>query len=252
MGSELKVFLDEKVDTYNQRAFIEDDPISVPHNFSLKEDIEISAFIVAAIAWGKRSIILKSGNNLLEVMGNQPYQFVLDASDSELEELRFVHRTFNSDDLKFFVLSLRNIYVNHGGLQQAFIDGKSIREKICNFRERFLLYPHEKRSEKHISNPGANSACKRINMFLRWMVRKDKRGVDFGIWDQLTPSELCVPLDVHVGRVARELGLLERKMDDWKALDELMLVLRKFDPDDPAKYDFALFGIGMNNDLKAN
>jgi uncharacterized protein (TIGR02757 family) len=209
----------------------------------LKEDIEIVAYLVSTIAWGQRKSIIKNGERLIEIMENNPHEFILNYTPQKLD---FVHRTFNAIDLDFFFRSLRNIYEN-GGLENAFsahpeIEG--IKGRIVHFRELFLDTEHEKRSEKHISNPLKGSAAKRINMFLRWMVRDDKQGVDFGIWKSVPASELFIPLDVHTSRHARNLGLIQRKQDDWKALEELMSKLRKFDPVDPAKYDFALFGIG--------
>ncbi|MCG8576537.1 MAG: TIGR02757 family protein [Flavobacteriales bacterium] len=249
MNTELKDFLDVKVEEYNQHSFIEDDPISIPHLLDQKEDIEIISFIVATIAWGKRESIIKNGKKLLDIMGHEPYRFTMEASEKEKKGLDFVHRTFNARDLHFFLNALKSIYQNHGGLENTFSQGEDIKQKIVHFRDTFLLTPHEQRSEKHISNPLRNSACKRINMFLRWMVRKDKKRVDFGIWNEISTAELYVPLDVHVGNVAREIGLLKRKANDWKALEELMNVLQALDPVDPCKYDFALFGIGINNDL---
>jgi uncharacterized protein (TIGR02757 family) len=247
--SDLKLLLDEKADLYNTPEFITSDPISIPHRFSKKEDIEITAFIIASIAWGNRAVILKSGENLLNIMGHQPYEFVQHASSKDLRDLRFVHRTFNSQDLSFFIRSMRNLYKKKAGFEGAFGGAHfkgDVKERLVYFRDKFLETDHEKRSEKHISSPLSNSACKRINMFLRWMVRNDKRKVDFGIWKSISTSELYLPLDVHTGRIARELGILKRTQDDWKALEELMAVLRKFDPKDPVRYDFALFGIGVN------
>lgn len=240
---DLKSYLDFKAEQYNTRDFIESDPIHLPHRFSKKEDIEIVAFLVSTIAWGQRSTIIKNGERLIDIMQHDPHEFILNYSTRKLE---FVHRTFNAVDLDFFFRSLRHIYET-GGLENAFsphseIDG--IKGRIVHFRERFLETEHEQRSIKHISNPMKGSAAKRINMFLRWMVRQDKQGVDFGIWNSISPSELCVPLDVHTSKHGRNLGLIQRKQDDWKALEELMAHLRKFDPNDPAKYDFALFGIG--------
>jgi len=251
MDQEVVDFLNLKADQYNQEFFIESDPISIPHLFSKKEDIEIIGWIVATIAWGNRRSIITSGHNLVEIMGNSPYDYVMNASEKDFKDLSFVHRTFNVGDLKFFLQSLRSLYEDHDGLEGAFSVGDNAHDRICQFRELFLQLPHEKRLEKHVSSPAKGSSCKRINMYLRWMVRKDKRGVDFGIWDKISMAELYVPLDVHVGKVARELGLLKRKSDDWKALEELMDVLRELDPEDPCKYDFALFGIGVNNDLKS-
>lgn len=241
--SELREYLDFKAEQYNTRDFIESDPIQLPHRFSKKEDIEIVAFLISTIAWGQRKSIIKNGERLIEIMEHNPHEFILNYTSRPLE---FVHRTFNSTDLDFFFRSLRNIYEN-GGLEKAFsphpeIDG--VKGRIVHFRDLFLSTEHEKRSEKHLSNPIKGSAAKRINMFLRWMVRNDKQGVDFGIWKTISPSELYIPLDVHTSKHGRNLGLIQRKQDDWKALEELMSQLREFDPVDPSKYDFALFGIG--------
>lgn len=241
--SELKEFLDQKFIEYNTQAFISSDPIQLVHQFEKKEDREIVAFLISTIAWGNRTSIIKSGERLISLMGNNPLQFVLNYQ--ELSQ-PFVHRTFNTEDLDFFFRSLKNIYENDG-LESAFgscPQNPGVLGRINTFREHFLSTLHAKRSEKHISNPLSNSACKRINMFLRWMVRKDKQGVDFGIWDSIPASELMIPLDVHTGNIARKLGLITRHQNDWKALEELMQTLREFDPYDPSKYDFALFGIG--------
>jgi uncharacterized protein (TIGR02757 family) len=242
-NSELKDYLDFKAEQYNTSAFIESDPIQLPHRFTKKEDIEIVSYLISTIAWGQRPTIIKNGNRLIDIMENDPHEFILNYTSRKLD---FVHRTFNAIDLDFFFRSLRNIYEN-GGLEKAFsphpeIEG--IKGRIVHFRELFLETEHETRSVKHISNPMKGSAAKRINMFLRWMVRDDKQGVDFGIWKTVPASELYIPLDVHTSRHARNLGLIQRKQDDWKALEELMTNLKAFDPVDPAKYDFALFGIG--------
>ena len=241
---ELKEYLDFKAEQYNTTTFIESDPIQLPHRFSRKEDIEIVSFLVATIAWGKRTMIIRSGERLLDIMEHSPFEFI--QNYEKRTDLTFVHRTFNATDLDFFFRSLKNIYKN-GGLEKAFaphpqFDG--VKGRIINFREQFLATEHELRSEKHLSNPAKNSAAKRINMFLRWMVRKDNCGVDFGIWNSIPQSDLYLPLDVHTSNNARELGLLNRKQNDWKALDELMQNLREMDAKDPVKYDFALFGIG--------
>lgn len=243
--SELKEYLDFKSIQYNTKDFIETDPIQIPHRFNQKEDVEIIAFLVSTIAWGKRAMIIKSSERLLDIMHHSPFDFIQNYEENS--NLEFVHRTFNGLDLDFFFRSLQNIY-RSGGLEKAFskhpeIEG--VKGRIMNFRELFLETEHEKRSEKHISNPMKNSATKRINMFLRWMVRDDNTGVDFGIWKSIPTSELFLPLDVHTSRISRELGLLSRKQDDWKALEELMQKLRKMDANDPVKYDFALFGIGV-------
>lgn len=248
--SDIKGLLDEKADFYNRPAFIENDPISVPHRYARKEDREIAGFLVATISWGNRISILKNGHRLMQLMDDQPYLFIKDSGNRDLRQFsHFVHRTFNESDVLFFVEALRNIYINHDGLESAFADGLKGREPniypaIMHFRYQFLSVPHLKRSEKHIADPSAGSTAKRINMFLRWMVRQDNKGVDFGIWQRILPEQLCCPLDVHSGRTARNLGILSRKQNDWKAVIELTDKLRQFDPDDPVKYDFALFGIG--------
>lgn len=248
--AELKEFLDFKSDEFNQVAFIADDPISIPHLFSKKEDIESIAFIIATIAWGKRISIMNNGHKLVEIMGNTPYDFIMNASETDLKDLKFVHRTFNAIDLKFFIQSLRHIYQTFpGGLEGAFNQASDAANRISRFRATFLSQPHEKRTEKHVSNPLSGSASKRINMFLRWMARQDNKGVDFGIWSSVSPSSLYIPLDVHTGNVARKLGLIKRKANDWKALEELMANMLKFDPLDPCKYDYALFGLGVSGEI---
>ncbi len=247
---ELKSFLDDKVEQFNTPHFIQDDPISIPHLFTLKEDIEIIGFLVATIAWGKRQMIIKNSHQLVDIMGGQPYDFILNASKNDLKDLKFVHRTFNSIDLNFFIRSLQNIYQSGSSLEKEFSKTKQpVSYKIANFRTLFLSIPHEKRSEKHISNPLKNSSAKRLNMYLRWMVRQDKKGVDFGVWKSIHPSELYCPLDVHTGNIARQLGLITRKANDWKALEELMIHLRQLDHTDPVKYDFALFGLGVSGEF---
>lgn len=241
---DLKEYLDFKVEQYNTRDFIETDPVQLPHLFTRKEDIEIVAFLISTIAWGNRTMIIKSGNRILDIMERDPYSFIQNYEPNE--HLDFVHRTFNGIDLDFFFRSLQNIYKARG-LEKAFAhhpEIEGVKGRIINFRNQFLATDHDKRSEKHISNPAKNSASKRLNMFLRWMVRQDKNGVDFGIWKSIDASELYIPLDIHTSTNARELGLITRKQDDWKALEELMTNLKKFDPKDPSKYDFALFGIG--------
>jgi len=246
--TELKAFLDEKVNIYNNTNFIETDPIQIPHLFSLKEDIEISGFLVATIAWGNRKSIITNGNRLVELMGNSPYDFVMNFSEEHLGSLsNFVHRTFNNKDLGYFLKSLQNIYKNHDGLESLFskhAERNSMQPAIHHFKKTFFELPHPARTQKHISDPLKNSAAKRINMFLRWMVRRDAAGVDFGIWEKITPSQLSCPLDVHSGKVARKLKLLKRKQNDGKALVELDNSLRALDSEDPVKYDFALFGLG--------
>lgn len=247
--AELKLFLDEKVSIYNHPSFIETDPIQIPHLFTLKEDIEIAGFLVATIAWGNRKSIINNGNRLVELMGNSPYDFVNNFSEKHSESLsNFVHRTFNNEDLLYFLKSLQNIYKNHGGLESVFTkytENDSLQPAIHHFKKTFFELPHLSRTQKHISDPSKNSAAKRLNMFLRWMVRNDNAGVDFGIWKSISPSQLSCPLDVHSGNVARKLKLLNRKQNDAKALLELDESLRKMDAEDPVKYDFALFGLGV-------
>lgn len=244
---EIKIFLDEKADKYNQLSFIEDDPVSIPHQFTKKEDIEIIGFIVATIAWGNRKSIIKNAQRLVEIMENQPHEFIL--SYNGLNDLEFVHRTFNATDLDFFFRSLKNIYQNCGGLESVFKADLSTIDRIHSFRNKFLETTHENRSRKHLANPKNGSSAKRINMFLRWMVREDKKGVDFGIWSKHRMSDLYVPLDVHTGITARKLNLISRKANDWKSLDELMGHLQRFCPEDPCKYDFALFGLSVNKEI---
>jgi len=247
--SELKEFLDEKAELYNRPAFIELDPISIPHRYTGKGDIEIAGFLAATIAWGNRKMILRSSVRMMEILEDSPYEFIVNSSDCELDQaVRFVHRTFNLVDLAFFLQALRHIYRNKGGLEKIFETHKtsdSLQPAIHEFHRIFFELPHERRTERHVSDPFKGSAAKKINMFLRWMVRNDNRGVDFGIWKRIKPSELFIPLDLHSGNTARKLGLLTRKMNDWKAVEELTANLREFDPADPVKYDFALFGLGV-------
>ena len=248
-SSELKDFLDEKVLQYNTLDFIESDPVQIPHLFSLKEDIEIAGFLSATIAWGNRTMIIKNSHKMMDLMGNAPYDFVMSHSENDLERLEtFVHRTFNGQDFASFIRSLKNIYENHNGLESVYAKNqelKTMQNSISEFKKTFFEIPHQFRTQKHISDPLNNSAAKRINMYLRWMVRQDTKGVDLGIWKSISPASLSCPLDVHSGNVARKLGLLSRKQNDGKALAELDLKLREFDPIDPVKYDFALFGLGI-------
>ncbi len=246
--TELKEFLDEKADFYNNPNFIETDPIQIPHFFTVKEDIEIMGFLIATIAWGNRKSIINNGHKLIEIMGNSPLDFVQNYSENNKRLLSgFVHRTFNENDLHYFLISLQNIYKNEKGLEAAFAlnaEKDSLQNSIHHFKKAFFSLPHEERTKKHVSDPLKNSAAKRINMFLRWMVRKDTKGVDFGIWNSLNPSQLSCPLDVHSGNIARKLELLKRKQNDGKALNLLDKKLRTLDSKDPVKYDFALFGLG--------
>ncbi len=246
---ELKEFLDEKVIEYNNSKFIESDPIQIPHQFTLKEDIEISAFLTATIAWGNRKSIINNSKKMMVLLENSPYDFIMNHKDNDLEKLQtFVHRTFNGYDFIQFIKSIQHIYLNYNGLETIFLDNinnNSLQNSISKFKEVFFEIEHLPRTKKHVSDPLKGSAAKRINMFLRWMVRKDNAGVDFGIWNSLSPSLLSCPLDVHSGNVARKLGLLKRKQNDAKALAELDTNLRELDASDPVKYDFALFGLGV-------
>lgn len=247
--SELKVFLDEKVVQYNHPRFIESDPIQIPHLFSKKEDIEISGFLTATIAWGNRKSIINNAHKMVQLLDQSPYDFVINHQESDLEKLsNFVHRTFNGLDFIQFIRGLNHIYKNHNGLEAVFskhIKEQSLQYSIHQFKAHFFEIEHLQRTQKHVSDPLKNSAAKRINMYLRWMVRQDQNGVDFGVWKHISPSLLSCPLDVHSGNVARKLGLLKRKQNDGKALFELDNALRKLDPIDPVKYDFALFGLGV-------
>lgn len=247
--SELKVFLDEKVLQYNTLDFIESDPVQIPHLFARKEDIEIAGFLSATIAWGNRTMIIKNSHRMIHLMGNAPFDFVMSHSEDDLQRLEtFVHRTFNGQDFTSFIKSLQNIYQNHGGLEAVFSENQeptSMQKSISEFKKTFFEIPHQYRTQKHVSDPINGSAAKRINMFLRWMCRQDNKGVDLGIWKSIPPSVLSCPLDVHSGNVARKLGLLTRKQNDGKAVAELDTKLRKLDPNDPVKYDFALFGLGV-------
>lgn len=244
---ELKSFLDAKVVQFNTLDFLEEDPLGIVHRFSRKEDIEIMGLLMAIIAWGNRKSIIASGNRLIEIFENDPFGFIQNHTDSDFKTLKFVHRTFQVSDLQFFSKCLQTTYSEHDSLEKLFErhpDHAGVKGRLINFRETMLQTPHERRSEKHLANPLKKSAAKRLNMYLRWMVRDNKTGVDFGIWKDISPAELFLPLDVHTSRVGRKLGLITRKQDDWIALEELMQNLREFDSEDPCKYDFALFGIG--------
>jgi len=247
--AELFSLLEENYNHFNQPAFIEPDPVSVPHLFTLKQDIEISGFLSATIAWGNRKSIVGNARRLMQMMDDAPYDFLSNARPEEFKPfLRFVHRTFNGDDCLFFLTSLQHLYRQHNSLESLFgsMNEMGAAYAIDQFRNMILSTSHLKRSEKHIPDPLRGSAAKRINMFLRWMIRRDDRGVDFGIWPSIDPAMLVCPLDVHVGRVARKLGLLQRTQNDWKAAGELTESLRSYDPADPVKYDYALFGMGIS------
>ena len=248
-SSELKDFLDEKVLQYNTFDFIESDPVQIPHLFSQKEDIEIAGFLSATIAWGNRKMIINNSHRMMDLMGNAPFDFVMSHTENDLERLEtFVHRTFNGIDFASFIRSLQHIYTNHGGLEAVFSkhqETHSMQKSIHEFKKIFFEVPHQYRTQKHISDPLNNSAAKRINMYLRWMIRQDNKGVDLGIWKSIPTASLSCPLDVPSGNVARKLAILTRKQNDGKALSELDLKLREFDAKDPVKYDFALFGLGV-------
>jgi uncharacterized protein (TIGR02757 family) len=247
--SELKEFLDEKVDLYNRPTFIEHDPISIPHQYSAKEDIEIAGFLAAALAWGNRKMILRNAKRMMSFLYDSPYEFVINHTEHDLERIDCViHRTFNSGDFIYFIKALKHIYVTYDGLESIFNQYQtkdSLQPAIHLFRNMFFELPHDKRTMKHISDPYNGSAAKKVNMYLRWMIRKDDRGVDFGLWKSIPASILSCPLDLHSGNVARKLGILTRKQNDAKAVTELDSILRTFDKDDPVKYDFALFGLGV-------
>jgi uncharacterized protein (TIGR02757 family) len=239
-------------------AFITSDPVQVPHAFVKREDAETIGLLTATIAWGQRKTIIANAWKLARLMDQAPFDFVMNASPAELDKTRrFVHRTFNGTDLRHFVRGLRHLYTAHGGLEAAFLPAgpevplPSMAEMIAIFRQRFFEPEHEARTRKHVAEPLRGSNAKRINMFLRWMVRPKDRGVDLGLWTRIPTSALHVPLDVHTGRVARELGLLQRKQDDWKSVVELTGALRRFDAEDPVKYDIALFGLGIEAGLRA-
>ena len=248
----LKEFLDTKVDEYNRPGFIENDPITIPHRFSLKQDIEISAFFASILAWGQRKTIINKCSELLGMMDDSPYDFLLNHKESDLKKfLNFKHRTFNATDTLYFIHFLSEFYKANDSLEEAFSVGISktsecVEEGLKNFHKLFFSLPDSPlRTRKHISTPEGKSACKRLNMFLRWMVRSDDRGVDFGQWKKISASQLVCPCDLHVLRVARHLGLIRRKQSDWLTAMELTSNLKKFDSEDPVKYDFALFGLGV-------
>jgi len=248
-GEQLKVFLDQRVDLYNRPLFIGVDPISIPHRFTVREDIEIAGFLAATIAWGNRVAILRSADRMLAFMGSSPYDFVINHRDSDLKCIDgCIHRTYFAEDFIYFIEALRYIYTEKGGMEAVFAryqTADSLQPAIHEFGKIFFELPHNPRTRRHLSDPYKGSAAKRINMFLRWMVRSDDRGVDFGLWRSVSPSVLSCPLDVHSGNVARKLGLLNRKQSDAKAVSELDARLREIDPADPVKYDFALFGLGV-------
>lgn len=252
MTTNLKIYLDDLVEKYNRPAFIEDDPVSVPHRFTQLQDIEITAFWTAMFAWGQRKTIINKANDLIERMDGTPYDFMVNHQEHERERfLDFKHRTFQTTDTLYFLEFLQWFYRQHISLEEAFLknlhpNDPHTGDALAGFHRFFFSLPDAPhRTRKHVATPATNSTCKRLNMFLRWMVRQDDRGVDFGLWKNIRSAQLLIPLDVHVERIARKFGLLERKQTDWQAVLELTERLRAFDPEDPVKYDFALFGLGV-------
>ena len=245
---ELKEFLDLKANHYQSQDFISADPIQIPHRFTKKEDVEIAGFLAATIAWGNRTSIIKNANKMMKLMDDAPFDFIVNHQTSDLDVFDgFVHRTFNATDLKYFVQAIKNLYVNKGGLEFCITQHVSkmpLQTALHHFKKDFFELPHELRTEKHLADPLKGSAAKRINMYLRWMVRPNTSGVDFGLWKSMHQRNLSCPLDVHSGTVARKLGILNRKQNDAKAVLELDKQLRIMDSEDPVKYDFALFGLG--------
>ncbi len=248
----VKEIVEEAYRSFARSAFIENDPIQIPHRFRRKEDIEIAGFLAATIAWGQRVTIINNASRLLNLMDDAPYDFVMNHQPSDRKRFSgFVHRTFSEVDAMYFMEALQHMYTSGMSLEQAFAtgEGSSMQERIHGFKRQFFSIEHLSRTEKHVSDPMKGSSAKRLNMYLRWMVRSDKEGIDFGIWRSLDPKDLMMPLDVHTSTVGRKLGLLTRKQDDWKAVVELTLSLRDFDAQDPVKYDLALFGMGVNAKL---
>lgn len=247
----LKDLLDEAYERYARPEFIADDPIRIPRSFTTREDAEVIGFLAATIAWGQRVTIINNAKKLVALMEGSPYDFVMNSTEADLSRLdRFVHRTFNGIDARHFMRGLKHLYAEHGGIEDAFLENGKVGDlgtAIARFKSRFFEPEHQARTRKHVADPSKGSNAKRINMYLRWMVRPDDRGVDLGLWKLIPASALHVPLDVHTGRVARELGLLMRTQDDWKSVVELTEKLREFDPLDPVKYDIALFGIGVDH-----
>jgi uncharacterized protein (TIGR02757 family) len=252
MSQKIKDFLDEKVMRYNRPDFIELDPISIPHQYTKKQDIEIAGFFAAILAWGQRKTILNKCKDLFARMDNAPHDFLLQHKEEDLRQfLDFKHRTFNEVDTLYFIHFLSWFYARHTSLEEAFLLGQtgaidSMESMLTQFQRFFFSLEHAPaRTRKHIASPASKAACKRINMYLRWMVRQDDKGVDFGLWTKIQPAQLICPCDLHVDRVGRKLGLITRKQTDWGTAVELTQVLRSFDPLDPVKYDFALFGLGV-------
>ena len=247
---ELKEFLDEKAEFYQQKEFIQTDPIIIPHEYDNKLDIEISGFLISVISWGNRKSIINSGYKIINLLEYSPYDFIMNHSDQDLKRIKgSIHRTFNSEDLIYFIKSLKNIYTNYNGLEGIISNkknGDNLQERISIFKKIFFELDSPERTKKHLPDPLNGSAAKRFNMFLRWMVRSNNKGIDFGIWKSISASQLSCPLDIHTGNTARKLGLLKRNQNDSLAVNELDLKLREMDKKDPVKYDFALFGLGVN------
>jgi uncharacterized protein (TIGR02757 family) len=250
--TELRDFLNEKVALYNKPSFIEKDPIVIPHSFKKKQDIEISGLFAAVLAWGNRTSIINNCRKLMGWMDNAPHDFILNHKDTDLKPfVHFAHRTFNATDLLYFIEFLQWHYSQHESLEQAFVGDlrytdDNVEGALVHFHNYFFSIEHPERTKKHIATPARNSACKRLNMYLRWMVRKDKAGVDFGLWSRIKPAQLVCPLDVHVARVAERLGLLESNKANWKNALHLTCQLRQLNPRDPAIYDYALFSLGID------
>ena len=253
--ADLKGFLDEKVEKFNQPEFIVNDPVSIPHLYSRKQDIEIAGLFAAVLAWGQRATIIRKCKELMEWMDHDPYRFITEHRESDLRPFEaFRHRTFNGTDALYFIHALRSIYSQYPSLEEAFVvppEALTVEQGLIRFHHRFFsIEDHPQRTQKHLATPERKSTCKRINMYLRWMVRHDNRGVDFGLWKKISPSQLVCPCDVHVDRVGRALRLIRRKPTDWLTALELTANLRKLDPADPVKYDFALFGLGIEEGWK--
>ena len=249
---EMYELLESLHDKFNNESFIEADPISVPHSFSRAEDREIAGFLAATIAWGNRRAIVQSAHRMMRYMDNQPYDFVVNASNEEIATLSsYVHRTFNGEDFQDFVRALRHIFTKWGSIggffEAQYAEHEDMRKVLSAFRREFHSVPHNPHSEKHMSSIDKGAACKRLCMYLRWMVRRDDRGVDFGLWRDIPMSALYMPLDIHTGRMGRSLGLLKRKQDDWKSVEELTSALRTFNAEDPVRYDYSLFGVGISH-----
>lgn len=247
----LKDFLDAKAAHYNHPDFITNDPICIPHRFSERQDIEIAGLFAAVLAWGNRTSIINKCTALMKMMDNAPYDYIRHHQPRErMQLMSFCHRTFNGLDLLYFVEFLQHYYTNVTSLEYAFSghltpEDENVEKGLIGFYKIFFSLEHPERTRKHIATPARNSACKRLNMYLRWMVRRDENGVDFGLWEHISPAQLICPVDVHVARVAARLGLIAAAKADWKTAVALTAQLKQFDPEDPAKYDFALFGLGV-------